>query len=77
MRINWKRAYRLSLMLSSGAVTCGFSAALANVNWGSVVSGIITYILQAFVSFLLGGSSVTSANGGAAGLLSTLSSLFA
>ncbi len=55
MRSNLARIYRWTLMLSMGGTTMSLSTALANIQWGDIVTSFLSFFLSLVVKILLSG----------------------
>ncbi len=57
MRINWNRAYRWSMLLSSGSVAFGIFQSFGLISWSDVVANFLTLFLTAIVRAIFGDTS--------------------
>ena len=55
MRVDWNRAYRWSVLLSSGGVAVGIFQSFALISWSDVVTSFLTLFLTALVRAFRGG----------------------
>lgn len=56
MRIDWKRAYRLSVLLSSGGIAAGIFQSFALINWSDLWANFLTLFFSSLVRVLLTGT---------------------
>lgn len=56
MRIDWKRAYRLSVLLSSGGIAAGIFQSFALINWSDLWTNFLSLFFSSLVRALLTGA---------------------